>query len=246
MIPKIIHYCWFGKGKKSIETIECLNSLKKLNFEIKEWNEDNYDISKNEFTLQNHKDKKWAFVSDYVRLDVLYEYGGIYVDTDVKILKNISEKVLETDFIIPFQFDCLLGTHFIGSKKNCKIIKEFLNKYKSGDYKDNKTPNNHLFTDYFLNINGFKLNGKTQELVHDEEKINVYEKNIFSCPDIYGKGVAIHRLNNSWKPSKGNFKKIIQIFLKNIIGEKLYYNLLAYKAKKKSPYYELYKKSSLK
>lgn len=237
MIPKIIHYCWFGKAEKSIEIKRCLNSLKKLDFEIKEWNEDNYDISKNRFALKSYQDKKWAFVSDYVRLDVLYNYGGIYVDTDVKILKSISDQILDTDFLIPFQFECLLGTHFIGSKKKSKIIKYFLDKYI--DYKNDSTPNNHLFTDYFLNLNGFNLNGKTQELYYREEKINVYKKSIFSCP-ISNEGIAIHLLENSWKPSKSNLKKSAQKTLKSIIGEKLYYNLVAYKAKKISPYYDIY------
>lgn len=242
MIPRKIHYCWFGKGEKSSEIKECLESLKKLDFEIKEWNEDNYDISKNKFILKSYKNKKWAFVSDYVRLDVLYEYGGIYVDTDVKILKNISSEILETDFIIPFQFDCLLGTHFIGSKKKSKIIRTLLDEYIN--YKYNLTPNNHLFTDYFLNLKDFKLNGKTQEFFYEGEKINVYKKSVFSCPTIFGEGIAIHLLNNSWRNSKGNFKKVIQIFLKTIIGEKLYYNLVAKKALRISPYFNTYKENS--
>lgn len=91
MIPKIIHYCWFGNNKKSTLILECIDSWKKFlpDYEIKEWNESNTDL-KNSFVNVAYKLKKWAFVSDYVRLVKVYEYGGIYLDTDMLIIKNLD------------------------------------------------------------------------------------------------------------------------------------------------------------
>ena len=84
-IPKIIHYCWFGGGTISPENRKCMESWKKYcpDYKIIEWNEQNFEISQNRYAQQAYAAKRYALVSDYVRLAVLYEYGGIYLDTDV-------------------------------------------------------------------------------------------------------------------------------------------------------------------
>lgn len=88
-IPKIIHYCWFGGGAISPENRKCMESWKKYcpDYKIIEWNEQNFEISQNRYAQQAYEAKKYAFVSDYVRLAVLYEYGGIYLDTDVELVR---------------------------------------------------------------------------------------------------------------------------------------------------------------
>lgn len=93
MIPKIIHYCWFGHGEKNRLTKKCIASWKKYcpDYEIIEWNEDNYDISKNRYMKQAYDAGKWAFVSDYARLDIIYSVGGIYLDTDVELVKSLDD-----------------------------------------------------------------------------------------------------------------------------------------------------------
>ena len=92
-IPKIIHYCWFGGGPISAESQKCMESWKKYcpDYKIIEWNEQNFDISQNRYAQQAYEAKKYAFVSDYVRLAVLYEYGGIYLDTDVELVRPLDE-----------------------------------------------------------------------------------------------------------------------------------------------------------
>ena len=99
MIPKIIHYCWFGRSDKPNSFYEYLESWKKYlpDYEIKEWNEDNFDISSCKYVEQAYNAKKYAFVSDYVRVYVLELEGGIYFDTDVEVRKP---------------FDVLLNNHF--------------------------------------------------------------------------------------------------------------------------------------
>ena len=92
MIPKIIHYCWFGKNPLPPLVEKCIASWKLYcpDYEIICWNEERYDIHQCEFTEQAYQAGKWAFVADYVRLDVLVKYGGIYLDTDVELLKPID------------------------------------------------------------------------------------------------------------------------------------------------------------
>ncbi|MBR0278262.1 MAG: hypothetical protein IJQ50_07375 [Clostridia bacterium] len=92
-IPKKIHYCWFGEEKHSKKIKKCIKSWKKHcpDYEIIEWNEKNFDIHCFKWVEQAYNNKKWAFVSDYVRLFVLYNYVGIYLDTDVEIIKPLDK-----------------------------------------------------------------------------------------------------------------------------------------------------------
>lgn len=101
MIPKTIHYCWFGRGNKPKSAEKCIASWKKFfpDYEIKEWNEDNYDIKKIPYISQAYDAKKYAFVSDYVRFDVLYQYGGVYFDTDVEVIKSFDDILKNGAFI---------------------------------------------------------------------------------------------------------------------------------------------------
>ena len=93
MIPKVIHYCWFGGNPKPKLAEKCIKSWKKYcpDYEIIEWNEDNFDISAAPlYVRQAYEAKKWAFVTDYVRLEVVYNHGGVYLDTDVELLKSLD------------------------------------------------------------------------------------------------------------------------------------------------------------
>ena len=98
MIPKKIHYSRFGGNPLPELAQKCIESWKKFcpDYEIIEWNETNYDISKNEYMRQAYENKKWGFVPDYARLDIIYNHGGVYLDTDVEIIKPIDE-LLELD-----------------------------------------------------------------------------------------------------------------------------------------------------
>lgn len=92
MIPKVIHYCWFGKNKIPEKLQKCIDSWERImpDYEIKQWNEDNYDINKCAYMKEAYEAKKWGFVPDYARLDICYTYGGIYLDTDVEVLKKFD------------------------------------------------------------------------------------------------------------------------------------------------------------
>ena len=130
VIPKVIHYAWFGGQKpESIKrNIENWH-LMCPDFELKEWNENNYDISKNRYMLEAYEKKKWGFVPDYLRLDVIYNYGGIYLDTDICIKKNIDDLLFQDAFgCCDATLTMNLGSGF-GARPYHALIKQFRDYY---------------------------------------------------------------------------------------------------------------------
>lgn len=101
MIPKVIHYCWFGKGEKSDLMQRCISSWEKHfpDYEIIEWNEANFDVTQNNYCKEAYENKKWAFVSDYARLSIIYEHGGIYLDTDVEVIKPFGTVIKDKGYL---------------------------------------------------------------------------------------------------------------------------------------------------
>ena len=101
MIPKIIHYCWFGRNPLPELAQKCIASWKKYlpDYEIKEWNEDNFDVNIIPYTAEAYAMKKYAFVSDYARFWILHKYGGIYFDTDVEVIRPIDDIIARGNFM---------------------------------------------------------------------------------------------------------------------------------------------------
>lgn len=101
MIPKVIHYCWFGRNPLPESAIRCINSWRKFfpDYEIKEWNEDNFDVNIIPYTAEAYNAKKYAFVSDYARFWILYRYGGLYFDTDVEVIKPMDDIIARGPFM---------------------------------------------------------------------------------------------------------------------------------------------------
>lgn len=130
MIPKTIHYCWFGKTKKDPLIERCIDSWKKHcpDYAIVEWNENNFDVYSHPFTDFAYSEKKWAFVSDYARFKILYEYGGIYLDTDMLLLKNL-DILLKNKFFTAYEKGNFLSCGAIGAEKGHKLIQKCLNHY---------------------------------------------------------------------------------------------------------------------
>ena len=125
-IPKVIHYCWFGKGKMSPLSQKCIKSWRKYcpEYKIICWNEENFDVTENQYAKEAYDAGKWAFVSDYVRLKVLYNEGGIYLDTDVELIKPL-DNLIETYGYMGFDdrgipstglgFACEKGNELVGA-----------------------------------------------------------------------------------------------------------------------------------
>lgn len=207
MIPKIIHYCWFGRGEMPELAVKCIESWKKFcpDYEIMEWNEDNFDINCNRYVKEAYEAKKYAFVSDVARLTALYNYGGVYLDTDVMVLKSFDEYLHHKGFF-GFESKKAIQTGVIAFQKNNEIVKELMSDYEkrafvteNGTY--DLTTNVAVITSAFKE-KGLQINGEYQEL----EGIAFYPQNIF-CPDLdkltdnnYMKEtVTIHYFSGSWK-----------------------------------------------
>lgn len=131
LIPKKIHYCWFGGGAFSEKEKSCMDSWKKMcpDYEIVRWDETNTDIFQNLYVKQAYEKKKWAFVSDYVRLDIVYRYGGIYLDTDVELVKNLDDMLYQQGFT-GFEMSGMVNTgSALGAMPNLEIIKILRDEY---------------------------------------------------------------------------------------------------------------------
>ncbi len=226
MIPKIIHICWFGKNDYSALAKQCLASFKEHlpDYELMIWNEDNFDIEKFSFAHVAYKERKFAFVSDVCRLYALKKYGGIYMDTDVEVIKNL-DKFLVHDFFCGFESDKLVCTALIGAVKEHPLISELLDFYtnksfyrKYHPYKKYYTTPNTITTTKTLLQKGLKLDNKTQELA---QGVTIYPTYFFSpinvrtgeC-ELNQDTYAIHRFSGSWKGGVNKKDWIKEIFKK--------------------------------
>ena len=132
MIPKIIHYCWFGRGEKPASVMRCIASWRKHcpGFEIREWNEDNCDYLSIPFMAEAYQAKKYAFVSDVMRLIVLEQDGGVYFDTDVEVIKDISP-LLKNEGFIGFENDQFVASGLVlASEAHRPVIQAMIDEYK--------------------------------------------------------------------------------------------------------------------
>ncbi len=184
MIPKIIHFFWFGDNDKPAKTKKCINSWKKFcpDYQIIEWNESNFDIDMNEYTKYTYNNKKFAFLSDYARLIVVYRYGGIYFDTDVELLKRPDE-LLNNKAFFGFENNDNVNTgHGFGSEADNPMIENMLKEYhglkKNADGSFVLTPCPKLNTEVLLKY-GLRCNGQTQKLgdavVYSADYFNPYD-----------------------------------------------------------------------
>jgi hypothetical protein len=123
MIPKTIHYCWFGNNPKNEEIIRCIESWKKTcpDFEIKEWNENNFNIESSPFTKKMYQEKKWAFVADYARLCTLLDEGGFYLDTDMLLVQSLSPLTTHK-CVVGEESPGMLNAAFLGSEAKSSFI----------------------------------------------------------------------------------------------------------------------------
>lgn len=170
IIPPIIHYCWFGNGKIPIEFQKNIDTWKLCcpDYEIRCWNETNYDITKNKYMKQAYEMKKWGFVPDYARLDIINSYGGIYLDTDVELLRSLSD-LQQYKMFCGFENEKYvnLGLGF-GSVKDNPIIQEMMEIYMKTDFIDsdgilNTTPS-PIYQTQVMEKFGIIRNGRTQQV----------------------------------------------------------------------------------
>ena len=183
MIPKIIHYCWFGRGEMPELALKCIESWHKYmpDWEYMLWNEDNFDINSNVYTRQAYEARKFAFVSDYVRLKVLNDIGGVYMDVDFQVYKSFDDLLYNKAFA-GFEGSktnpVMMGV--IASESGGEWVKEQLDNYLDRPFilsgEPDMTTNVRYVTDHMIK-NGFLPNGKEQ----DYKDLHVFPVDYF-CP----------------------------------------------------------------
>lgn len=237
-IPKKIHYVWFGYNQKSDLIEKCIASWRQFfpDYEIIEWNETNYDVTKCDYMREAYESKKWAFASDYARFDILNEHGGIYLDTDVEFLKPLPASML--------QFDGFTGTEPTGaispglifaSIPHFWITEEILKEYQKMHFLQDGKPIfktvNSVITE--LLEKHCKLQNNTFQVVNG---LAIYPSSIF-CGydldvmeyDIHPDTVSVHHYAGTWV--QNTFKGTIQRMLKKIVGIELYRHIVLAKRK---------------
>ena len=207
MIPRTIHYCWFGGNPLPPLATKCMESWKKYceDFEIKEWNENNFDIDINRYSRDAAAAKQWAFVSDVVRLYVMYNYGGIYFDTDVEALKPI-DRFLDAGMFIGFESENEVNTgQGFGAEKNFYFLKKMIDAYNEMSFVNADGTLNTKpcpqYTSEIMQAEGLLLNNTRQTIGN----IEVYPTEYF-CPKEWRSGeieitentYTIHHFLASW------------------------------------------------
>lgn len=195
LIPKVIHYVWMGGNEKPSSVIKCIESWRKVlpDYKIIEWNENNFNVDESPYCKKAYENKKWAFVSDYVRLYVLLNNGGIYLDTDVELKKKFDD-LLSFDLFLGKMYKTVIGTAVIGAKKGNENIKLLLDNYKNGLY-DSETANNYHFTKFFCDK--YKFDIKSKKIKFNNSIL--LDRFSFENPSFfYSNGYSIHHFDGSW------------------------------------------------
>lgn len=234
-IPKKIHYCWFGGKPLPKNALKCIRSWQKFcpDYQIIQWNESNFDFSGNRYALEALSAGKWAFVSDYARLKIIYEFGGIYLDTDVELLRSL-DPLLDSEGFIGLQPDGLAATGLgFGAVKGHAVIHALLDDYKNipflkPDGKEDLTPCPDRNTQTLLHL------GLTPDVrsIQNVGNLLIYPPEYFCPKDFYtGKtritrnSYSIHHYDASWlSPEKRAYAAHLRRMqnLEHLLGTKLF------------------------
>lgn len=241
MIPKKIHYCWFG-GKELPEDVKkYIDTWKKYcpDYEIIEWNENNFDVTQNQYCKEAYEAKKWAFVSDYARLKVLYDYGGIYMDTDVEVVKPLDD-LLQYNWFSGFESEDRIQTGTMGAGWNSTVIKIFLDNYNERHFiKDDGcfdlTTNVEVMTKLLKEKYKVQLNN-TRQIFDDNSLLLPFD---YLCAKSFFTGeisetentYTIHHFKGTWRTKNDIRKDKVRKILVKCFGESFVKLLFKMKSK---------------
>lgn len=229
-IPKVIHYFWFGHNPKPKLIQKCIASWKKYcpDYEIIEWNEDNFDITLCDYMREAYEAKKWGFVPDFARLWVIYNYGGFYLDTDVELIKSL-DSLRDKKTFFASEGDSYINTGIgFGSVKGAPILKAMFEEYYKLHFKlpdgtlATDTPSPIIQTESIRKfLDGFEVKDTVQEI----KGVTFYPKEYF-CPFDYNtrimhktkNTIGIHRFAASWTSKSTKLK----YYLINVPKTRLY------------------------
>ena len=232
MITKKIHYCWFGGNPMPVLVLKCIESWKEFcpDYEIIKWDESNYDYTKHPYMYEAYKAKKWSFVSDYARLDIICEYGGIYLDTDVELIKKL-DPLLDCEGFVGFSNDKELIATGLGFAfvKGQKMIMQMLAVYDDLLFLNPDGSYNLQCCPYYNSLpfikHGLKLDN-TFQIIND---VYVYP-NDYLCPisgvrgylEITDNTYSIHHFTALWFDKKARLKSLLVKRSARILGEDLF------------------------
>lgn len=210
MIPKKIHYCWFGRGKMPAEARRCIDSWRKYlpEYEIKEWNEDNFDLDAYPYAREAYDARKFAFVTDIVRLHAMLTEGGIYMDTDVEVLKPL-DALLGYEGVSGFESSTQIPTGLMACRAGHPLVAEWLEWYDGRHFlRPDGTPDLTTNVATITNIclrHGFRPDGTLQTVAGF-----TFLPSDYLCPKDHRTGkihltpntLAIHHFSGSWHSPK--------------------------------------------
>lgn len=225
MIPKIIHYCWFGGNPMPEDTKAYIAHWRELcpDYEIREWNEENFDVNSVPYVKQAYECRKWAFVTDYVRLYALYTCGGVYMDTDVEMRKPF-DAFLDNEAFSGFEGEKAVATGILGSVPGQKAIRDWMDDYTRRRFLDENgkmdlRTNVEVVTKYFTS-HGLKLNNRKQTV----QGFTIYPRDYFSPKDsrtlkleVTENTCTIHHFAATWMGGGESFSHRI----KKLLGPRL-------------------------
>ena len=243
-IPKVIHYCWFGGNPLPKSAEKCIKSWQKYcsNYEIKRWDESNFDVTCNEYCKFCYENKKWAFLTDYIRLKVIYDNGGVNLDTDVELLKNLDDLVKNGAYMgFEDEISIATGLGFAGEKGH-EFIGENMRYYENlTDFSVLRSC--PIITTELLAAYGLKDNNGT---IQEVAGMNIYPPE-YLCPKNERTGLrektkntySIHHFDASWfekswkenqirrwrQEKKRYFMQTPNRMLRRLLGEKKYEKL---------------------
>lgn len=223
LIPKVIHYCWFG-GKPLPTTVRrCINSWMERcpDYKIERWDESNFDINSHPFLQKAYQTGAWAFVSDYARLKIIYENGGVYLDTDVELLRNLDELLTNRCYVGVGQVEGLVNTGLgFGAVPYSPIVLAMLKQY---DFVEYDASRQHDLACPYLNTMALRDAGYTcsiSNIIHSDD-LTIFPPRFFDpiCPGegmgnlLCDESFSVHHYSNTWGTSSERLRRRIVGFL---------------------------------
>ena len=234
LIPKKIHYCWFSGNPIPQELQKCIDSWKRFcpDYELVRWDESNYDIHKSPYMEQAYAYKKWGFIPDYARLDILYQHGGIYLDTDVELIRNLDELLYQPALCGVEKWGTIAAGGGFGAQAENPVVKAMLEYRKRASFLCRNGTLDQTACGFYetppLVQLGLRLNNETQVIANG--KMTVYSSDFF-LPFDYMSGetnltentFSIHHYNGSWlgenaAAERQKTKKEFKTFLEKLEG----------------------------
>lgn len=230
MIPKVIHYCWFGGNPLPKSALRCIASWQKHfpGWEIKEWNESNFDINAITYTHQAAERGKWAFVSDYARFDILYRNGGVYFDTDVEVIASFNDIIERGAFMGWEKSPTGVGVNAglgMGAPSGMPIYREILDHYSATPYLDHH--GNPLPGTVVKHVSDILLRHglHTEDSLQTVADVTIYPHDFFNpLDDATGRVTitpntrSIHRYDKTWCDNYGPMRTRIMRLIHRLFG----------------------------